>query len=220
MHKPQTRKKPLWLWGGIAALVVAALVIALWSARSDPAAVTQGSVATSGGVSSAAETQPVTVVGAVLAVAPDNGPDTAIGTAAPTLQGFHFDGSPIDITPGSRAKMVVFLAHWCPHCNAEIPVLQAWAAGGGMPADLDIVGVSTSVNLHPDNYPPSAWMAAKQWAWPVLADSAASDAAHAYGVSGFPTFVIVGADGLVKVRSSGELPAEQLDALVKQALAS
>jgi cytochrome c biogenesis protein CcmG, thiol:disulfide interchange protein DsbE len=218
MHQSQTRKKPLWLWGGIAALVVAALVIAVISARSDPAAV-EGSVVNSGGSSSAAETQPVTVVGAVLAVAPDNGPDSAIGTAAPTLRGFHFDGSPIDITPGGTAKMVVFLAHWCPHCNDEIPVLQAWAAGGGVPADLDIIGVSTSVDLHPDNYPPSAWIAAKQWAWPVLADSAASDAAHAYGVSGFPTFVIVGADGIVKVRSSGEIPADQLDALVKQALA-
>ena len=52
-----------------------------------------------------------------------------------------------------------------------------------------------------------------------MADSAAADAERAYGVAGFPTFVIVGADGKVKARSSGELPLADLDALVKQALA-
>jgi hypothetical protein len=97
-------------------------------------------------------------------------------------------------------------------------VLQAWAAAGGVPADLDIIGVSTSVTNQRDNYPPSKWLASMAWTWPALADSANSDAARAYGVSGFPTFVIVGADGKVKVRSSGELPVADLDALVKQAL--
>ncbi len=62
-------------------------------------------------------------------------------------------------------------------------------------------------------------MVAKEWAWSVMADSVNSDAATAYGVGAFPTFVIVGADGTVKVRSSGELPAADLDALAKQALA-
>ena len=48
-----------------------------------------------------------------------------------------------------------------------------------------------------------------------MADSANSDAALAYGVGGFPSFVIVGADGTVEVRSSGEPPVADLDALVK-----
>ncbi len=85
-------------------------------------------------------------------------------------------------------------------------MLQSWAEAGGLPAGLDIIGVSTAVNAQRDNFPPSKWIVAKEWAWPVLADSAASDAAVAYGVSGFPTIVVVGADGKVKARSSGELP--------------
>jgi thiol-disulfide isomerase/thioredoxin len=139
---------------------------------------------------------------------------------APTLRGFDFDGAPLDTAATGRPKMLVFLAHWCPHCNREIPVLQSWAAAGGVPAGLDIVGVSTAVDPQRDNYPPSKWVDDKAWTWPVLADSAASDAAAAYGVAAFPTFVIVGADGTVKVRSSGELPVADLDAIVRQAIDS
>ncbi len=116
--------------------------------------------------------------------------------------------------------MVVFLAHWCPHCNREVPVLLSWAKAGGVPADLDVIGVSTGVSAQRDNYPPSKWLAGKGWTWPVMADSAASDAAIAYGLGAYPTFVIVGTDGKVKVRSSGELPVADLDALVRQAVAA
>ena len=215
-----TSKKPPWLWLSLVVIVAVALGIAVWSTSDDDAAVSQGTTAAGGANSSAAETQPVSVVGATLPGPPETGADPAIGMTAPTLNGFHFDGSPIGIAPDGRAKMVVFLAHWCPHCNREIPVLQSWAGGGGVPADLDIIGVSTAVNAQRDNYPPSEWIADRAWTWPVLADSADSDAAHAYGVGGFPTFVIVGADGKVKVRSSGELPVADLDTLVKLALAT
>ena len=210
---PPPRKKTLWLFGGIGALIVIALGIAVWSASGNDT-VTQGSGGT------AAEVQPVTVVGTPLPPPPESGVDTAIGLQAPTLKGFTFDGSPIDITPGGgRAKMVVFLAHWCPHCNREIPVILRWAATGGVPANLDIVGVSTAVSAQRDNYPPSKWIVDKQWTYPVMADSANNDAAAAYGVAAVPTFSIIGPDGTVKLRSSGELAETQLDGLVASALA-
>jgi thiol-disulfide isomerase/thioredoxin len=213
-----TSKKPPWLWVGLVAIVAVALGIAVWSTSGDDASVSQGTTGAGGSSSSAAETQPVTIVGEALPPPAESGTDPAIGMTPPTLRGFHFDGSPMDITPGGRAKMVVFLAHWCPHCNREIPVLQSWANAGGVPADLDIIGVSTGVNAQRDNYPPSRWLVDKAWTWPVLADSANSDALAAYGAVVFPTFVIVGADGKVKLRGSGEPSAADLDALVKQAL--
>ncbi|MEA3185594.1 MAG: hypothetical protein QOJ74_2071 [Ilumatobacteraceae bacterium] len=219
---PPPRKKPLWLFGGILAVAALALGIAVWSASGN-GKVSQGSVATdASGVasSSAAETQPVTVVGTPLPTPPDSGVDPAVGLTPPTLQGFTFDGTPIDITPGGgRAKMVVFLAHWCPHCNREIPVILHWADTIGVPSNLDIVGVSTGVSAQRDNYPPSKWIVSMGWKWPVMADSVNSDAAVAYGLVAYPTFAIIGADGTVKLRSSGELAETDLDALVKQALA-
>ena len=219
MRPSPAHKKPIWLWAGIVGIVALALGIAVWSTSGSDTTVSQGTTATDNSSSSAAETQPVTVEGAALPAPPEAGEDLAIGMKVPTLRGFRFDGSPIDIVPDGRAKMVVFLAHWCPHCNNEIPVLQGWAAAGGVPAELDIVGVSTAVNSQRENFPPSQWLIDSEWSWPMLADSVNSDAAVAYGIGGFPSFVIVGADGTVKVRSSGELPVADLDALVKAALA-
>ena len=217
--KRSSRKQP-WLWASVVAIIAVAMGIALWSTSNNDAAVSQGTTAVDSANSSAAETQPVTVEGAALPVASESGADLAVGTRAPTLRGFGFDGTPVEIVPLGRPTMVVFLAHWCPHCNREIPVLQRWAAAGGVPAELDIVGVSTAVTSQRDNYPPSKWIVDTAWAWPVLADSATSDALTAYGVGAFPTFVIVGADGMVKVRSSGELAVADLDAIVRQAISA
>ena len=215
----QRRANPVWLWVGISGILAIALAVAIWSTRGSDTTVTEGTTATNNSSSSVAETQPVSIVGTPLPPPPESGDDTvAVGLTPPTVSGFNFDGSPIEITPGGRAKMVVFLAHWCPHCNREIPVLQSWAAAGGLPDNLDIIGVSTGVRAQADNYPPSTWLAAKGWEWPVMADDADSDAAIAYGLGAYPTFVVVGADGKVKVRSSGELPVDKLDALVKQAV--
>jgi len=119
----------------------------------------------------------------------------------------------------------VFLAHWCPHCNAEMPMLRDWKQSGGVPDDLQVVGVATAVSETSANYPPAKWFSDKGWSWPVIVDESvaagtAGKAAVAYGASGWPYFVIVGAGGNVKVRVSGEIPVEELQAVVDAALAS
>jgi thiol-disulfide isomerase/thioredoxin len=216
---PATHKKPWWLWAGIAGIIALALGIAVWTASGGDDTVSVGTIGTDNS-SSSAETQPVTVVGSPLPKQAGSGVDESVaGLTPPTLQGFTFNGSPIDITPGGRAKMVVFLAHWCPHCNNEVPVIERWAASGGLPASLDIIGVSTGVSAQAANYPPSKWIVKMKWSWPVLADSPAGDAAVAYGVGGYPTMVIVGADGKVKARASAELAETELDGFVAKALA-
>ena len=53
---------------------------------------------------------------------------------------------------------------------------------------------------------------------PTLADSADNEAAQAYGVSGFPFIVVVGEDGTVKGRFSGEMGLDDLDQAVREAL--
>lgn len=166
-----------------------------------------------------AENQPVDVGGTALLPLLDEAADPAVGRTAPSLSGATFDGRPISVTPGSDGDtLLVFLAHWCPHCNAEIPVLLAWQAAGGVPDGLSVVGISTAVSAERPNYPPSEWIAAKGWTWPVLADSVQQDAAAAYGVSGYPFLVIVGSDGTVKARTSGEKSLESLDAWVTATL--
>lgn len=168
----------------------------------------------------AGEVQPVTVVGTPLETFEAADGDPAIGQTPPTLQGSSFDGMAVTIDPSKGPLMLVFLAHWCPHCNAEVPRLLEWKASGDVPADLDVIGITTAVDANRDHYPPSKWIDELGWDWPVMADSATSEAGAAYGLRSFPYFVIIGADGRVKLRFSGEIEADQLTAVVDQALAS
>jgi len=168
----------------------------------------------------AAENQPVTIEGQILDPLGDPSRDPSVGAPAPVLRGYSFDGRSVTIEPGDgRSYMVVFLAHWCPHCNAEVPRLIEWKNMGMVPEGLDVIGVSTGVAADRPNYPPSEWVVEKQWPWTVLADSVTQDAAMAYGVSGYPFFTIIGADGTVKLRASGEKSIDEIDALVDAALA-
>lgn len=166
------------------------------------------------------EVQPVTVQGTPLAPFESTDGDPAVATTPPALMGSGFDGKPVAIDPSSGPLMLVFLAHWCPHCNREVPRLLQWKASGAVPAGLDVIGITTKVDPNLPNYPPSKWIAQIGWDWPVMADSAGNDAADAYGLTGYPYFVVIGADGKVKARHSGEIEVADLTRLVDQALAS
>ena len=167
----------------------------------------------------AAENQAVVVAGDALADLPDGGKDPAIGKKAPTLNGFSFDGSPLSIAPGSgKPMLVVFVAHWCPHCQREVPRLVSWMTSAQARTDLQISAVSTGVAKDRGNYPPSAWLAKEKWTPPVLADSVDRDAAGAYGLTAYPYFVIVKADGTVAFRGSGEITMIDLSAKLDEVL--
>lgn len=166
------------------------------------------------------EAQPVTVIGEALAPRPDSGGDTEIGKAAPTLEGFGFDGEPVTIEPGKDGKpiMIAFLAHWCEHCNYELPQLVEWIDSGRAPGDLQIYAVATSLREGGGNYPPSGWFESENWPYAVLADSKKFDAAAAYGLDGLPFMVVIDSDGTLAVRFSGETSAEDVDKTVRAAL--
>jgi cytochrome c biogenesis protein CcmG/thiol:disulfide interchange protein DsbE len=160
----------------------------------------------------------VAVTGSPLIPLPDEGDDPAIGATPPTLSGAGFDGTPITIDPASgEPTMVVFLAHWCSHCNREVPRLVEWNDAGEVPAGLQIVGVSTAATDDRPNWPPSEWIEDVKWPWPVMVDSQDQVAALAYGLPGYPYFVVIGADGEVKHRQSGEVPIEALEQILADA---
>ena len=108
--------------------------------------------------------------------------------------------------PGDgQPKVVLFLAHWCPHCQAEVELLSDMFATDGKPAGVEVIAVSTSVDQGAGNYPPSAWFLREGWPLPVLRDSAQRDLAQGYGLNAFPFIVAVDGDGTVISRSSGGL---------------
>jgi hypothetical protein len=80
---------------------------------------------------------------------------------------------------------------------------------------VQVSAVATATNAQADNYPPSAWLKGEKWTFPVLADSPTGTAAQAYGLTSYPYFVLVNADGTVAGRGTGELPEDQLKANIK-----
>ena len=80
---------------------------------------------------------------------------------------------------------------------------------------VDVTAVATGTNVDADNYPPSAWLKREHWPFAVMADTSAGTAADAYGISAYPYFVLVNADGTVAGRATGEVSPEQITANIE-----
>ena len=132
----------------------------------------------------------------------DPATDPAVGLTPPTLTGQDFEGNDVTIDPADGTpQVVVFAAHWCPHCQKEIPLIQEWIDEGSLPDGVEISLVSTSARADGPEYPPSEWLSGADWSSTVLLDNADQSAATVYGLTGFPYMVFIGADGTVTQRA-------------------
>ncbi len=145
--------------------------------------------------------------------------DPALGMSAPLVTGADFDGTPVALRADGRPKIVLFLAHWCSHCQAEVPIVQRWLNDTGMPADVDLLSVATAINPNRPNYPPDAWLTREGWTVPVVVDGQ-NLVAQAYGLSAFPYWVLIDRDGRVAGRLTGELPVAEIEAIIKRLTAT
>ena len=206
------KKQPPWLWIGVAVLVlvlaVAAVVSSGGSGDDDPSA------------EGLEQIRPVTVTGTVLPEYEPGGTDPAVGQPIPEVKGQSFDGSPVTIGNDGRSKLIVFVAHWCPHCQKEIPLLADWLKSNSLPEGVDLYTVSTGVTDKRPNYPPSTWLKKEGWTAKTLADSGEQQAADAFGLSAFPYFVAVDSSGKVVARTSGEITTGQFAELAQSALSN
>jgi len=222
-QKNQTKFIAIGVAGAIAAIIAVVLVVGGGNSSSSTTTSTTGnsSEATqpvNGDAVAAAEYQLVQAQGEMLLALEDPDNDPARGKIAPVLNGFGFDGAPLTIAPTGKPMLVVFLAHWCSHCNAEVPRLIEWKNSGTMPADMEVFGVSTGARDDAPNWPPSQWVVDKGWPWPVMADSEDQNAALAFGVSGYPGMILLDGNGKVLARRSGEASIEELKAWTQELL--
>jgi thiol-disulfide isomerase/thioredoxin len=142
--------------------------------------------------------------------------DAAIGQKAPTIRGTSVTGEPITIEPGDGTpKAIAILAHWCPHCQREVPTVVDWTEAGNLPEGVEIVGVASGIDRGQPNFPPHTWLEREDWGFPTVVDG--DDAARdALGVRGFPGWVLVDGEGNVVMRWSGETTPEQLTERIGQ----
>ena len=153
------------------------------------------------------QTRPVTVTGKALPQFQSTTNDPAVGKVAPTLSGANFDGQPVTIGKDGHPKAVVFVAHWCPHCQAEVPRIAAYLKSTGLPPGVELYFVPTDTNANYPNYPPSAWLTrVGVSSVPTLVDSNKLDAYSSFGGTSFPYFVLLDKDNRVLAPLVGEQP--------------
>ena len=142
--------------------------------------------------------------------------DPAIGRTAPTLKGRSLTGEKVTFKNDGTPRVLLFLSHSCPHCQAEVPVIVDLAKDGKLDG-VEVQTVTTNTSEDLPNYPPSEWLEDEDWPFePILADDAKLRAFFGLGGEAFPYFVFVDADGKVAARASGELSASAITAAAER----
>lgn len=166
-------------------------------------------------VEPAGEVVAPTVEGAALPELTDPAADAAVGMPLPVVKGTDYNGAPVTISQDG-AKVVIVVAHWCPHCQTEVPKIQQWLNDNGFPQGVSLYSISTAASPDAPNAPPDAWLAREGWEVPVIADDDAGTARAAVGVSGYPFLVFVNFDGTVASRHAGAMPVEEFAGRIEQ----
>ena len=207
------------LWVGIIAVVMVVGVIAVVATRGGgspgggAASPSGGTVVPNGNL----DYGPVQVSGAGLSQIPTAGPDTAIGQTVPTVAGAQFDGAQLNITGDGQPMVIIVLAHWCGFCQKEVPLVQKWLNADGMPTDVKLLAVATSNSSAKPNFPPADWLRREKWSVPTIVDDKDNTAGNAFGVSGFPYFLVVNKEGKVVYRTSGMKTEAEFYAILQAA---
>ncbi len=214
--KPQSsdRSHAKYIAGAVAAVVALALALAVAFSGSNgddaPAASEFGSPTISG-----------TALPQVPAVnAGDASTDPAFGLPIPEVNGQNFAGMSVEIQRDGGPKALLFVSHGCPHCQDEIPEVQAWLDETGGVAGVDMVAISTSAREVAGNWPPSEWLKREGWSSPIVVDDKDLSVFYAYGGAAIPYWVFVDADGNVTRRFSGRLEIPLLELAMLEALTS
>lgn len=102
----------------------------------------------------------VTVFGDSLpAFGGDSASDEAVGWLLRISPGKASLGRRSPSSTTAARRVVLILAHWCPHFQREVPVLQSYSEETGFPETVDIDSVATIYSPTQTNWPPSSWLA-------------------------------------------------------------
>lgn len=135
------------------------------------------------------------------------------GFSAPSWQGTNvLTGEPIS-SADLQGKVVYlnFFATWCPPCRVEMPDMEQLAREAG--SNVAVIAIGTDPSEGPEEL--AEFARALGITFPVVYDGA--QAARSYLVSGIPTSLFVGPDGVVRARVTGMLDLAAMRQLAAEA---
>jgi len=131
------------------------------------------------------------------------------------FNGTNFQDETVSVEPDGKYKAIYFLAHWCPHCQTEVPVVQELIDEGMVPENMDIYSVtSLTYNVATEegnsaNYPPQSWLEYEGWTPEVIRDDADNTLFKELGGTGTPYVIYLDGDNKIVKRVSGFTPAAE-----------
>jgi len=143
----------------------------------------------------------------------ENDINISVGLQAPLFSGPDQNSEIISLEKNGKSKILLFLAHWCPHCQAEVPIVQEYIDTFGLPADVEVIGILTSIDRSRDNYPPHDWLAKEGWSETQIYDLD-REIGTVYGLNAFPYWVTLDKDLKVVNRVTGKLTPDQITVLI------
>jgi len=138
-----------------------------------------------------------------------------IGDTLPKADLLDRNGQRVSL-PGDlrgRVGLLHFWASWCPYCLKEILAIeslyQTYKHKSFSPHSINVGETAAAVE---------AFLAHSRISYSIVLDKHSS-LARQYGVTGIPTTLIVGRDGLIRFKILGEIPKDNLAKLVSPLLA-
>jgi cytochrome c biogenesis protein CcmG, thiol:disulfide interchange protein DsbE len=145
----------------------------------------------------------------------DTANDPALGQRPPVITGADFEGTTTTMGETGTPQLLMFLASWCPACQAELPEVVEWLEAGNLPAEVELTAVATGLDAGRPNWPPDEWFEREGYDGRLVVDDAQGTVAQAYGLSGTPYWVALDAEGRVVARVSGMIDMQQLSMLAE-----
>lgn len=163
-------------------------------------------------MSGGADRQPTAAEpGTVVADGPPRDRPLEAGDPVPNFEAPGIDGGTVAWRDyAGRPTVLAVWASWCPHCQAELPVLDR------VMRDFPGVGfvtVTTSIGAQPGPTP-EEYLRREGLEFPVAVDDARGTLGAALGIQAFPTLYFVGSDGKVMAALEGEVDEATLRTVI------
>lgn len=229
-----TKRSGVLIFAALALVAVLAMQIVLLvqsnQTRSDVDALTEdvqaladdvvdveASLAAAGAAASAAPSLESLPPGALPPFDPNQPNDAALGMQLGTVAGTeYYTATPATIDPADETHRVWLVwAHWCPHCQDELPEVSAWYEENAENyPNVELVTVTTAIDPSRGN-PLGPYLDESQFPFPVIVDEELTIASQ-LGSSAFPFWMVTDGSGTVLVRIPGAVGIGTVEQIFSQ----